>query len=64
MSTTNDGRGERLLALQAERDRFADAHLAAELHVLGSSANRANVGISAIDPRGIADDGRQDDSVR
>jgi len=54
MPTVDDERGERLLALQTERDRFADADLAAELHALGNAANRANVSIYAIDPRGIA----------
>lgn len=52
--TVDDERGERLLALQTERDRFADVDLAAELHALGNAANRANVSIYAIDPRGIA----------
>lgn len=54
MPAVDDERGERLLALQTERDRFADVDLAAELHALGSAANRANVSIYAIDPRGIA----------
>jgi VWFA-related protein len=54
MPTVDDERGERLLALQTERDRFADVDLAAELHALGNAANRANVSIYAIDPRGIA----------
>lgn len=50
----DEERGERFMTLEAQHNRFADADLAAELRGLANAANRANVSIYSIDPRGLA----------
>jgi VWFA-related protein len=58
----DDERGERFLALGQQHNRFADADLVAELRGLTNAANRANVSVYTIDPRGLVgttDAGRQ-----
>jgi VWFA-related protein len=58
----DDERGERFLAMQQQHNRFADSDLVAELRGLTNAANRANVSMYTIDPRGLVgttDAGRQ-----
>jgi VWFA-related protein len=58
----DDERGERFLGLELQHNRFADTDLAAELRGLTNAANRANVSVYTIDPRGLVgttDAGRQ-----
>jgi VWFA-related protein len=52
----DDERGELLLAqpLGQQPYKFGDADLALELHALADAANRANVSVFSIDPRGLA----------
>jgi VWFA-related protein len=52
----DEGRGELLLArpLGQEAYKFGDADLALELRGLADAANRANVSVYSIDPRGLA----------
>src|SRR5438067_1377413 len=48
---------------QKQNEEFADADLACELGELTRTANRANVGMYAIDPRGLVGMGDIDDQV-
>jgi VWFA-related protein len=41
------------MTLEAQHNKFADVDLAAELRGLANAANRANVSVYSIDPRGL-----------
>lgn len=49
----DEERGERFMTLEAQHNKFADVDLAAELRGLANAANRANVSVYSIDPRGL-----------